>query len=133
MYNLPKAPHPLLAKRNQVDFQEKLQAQMLEYGIDALLIFKPEHIYYSTGYLPKISEIPGYVGINLAVMPSKGKTKLIVTTLELEAAESITTGDVDVFSYPSWVFIDDGTESNKKRPAASEIDAFTGLKTMSLI
>jgi Xaa-Pro aminopeptidase len=128
MYNLPKAPHPLLAERNQVDFQEKLQAQMRSHGIDVLLIFKSEHIYYSTGYLPKISEIPGYVGINLAVMPSQGKAKLIVTTLELEAAESIVTNDVEVFSYPSWVFIDDGTELSRRRPAASEIDPFTGLR-----
>lgn len=126
--HVEKAPHPLLKKRNQKEFVEKLQRQMEQKGIDALLVYKPEHLYYATGYQPKISEIAGYVGINLAVVPAKGDATLIVTTLELEAAMSITSDDVQVISYPSWVFIDDGTEASRKSPSAAEIDAFTGLR-----
>lgn len=128
MISLPKSPHPLLARRDQNAIVGKLQLEMQKNGIDALLVFKPEHIYYTTGYLPKISEIPGYVGINLSVVPACGKAHLVVTTLELEAAMSFTSDDVDVSSYPSWVFIDDGTEASRKRPAAAEIDAFTGIR-----
>ena len=36
-------------KRNQIEFQEKLQAQMEKEGMDALLLTKPESIYYATG------------------------------------------------------------------------------------
>lgn len=128
MFSIPKAPHPLLVKRDQKAIVSKLQLEMQKNGIDILLVFKPENIFYSTGYLPKISEIAGYVGINMAVVPASGKAHLIVTTLELEAAQSMTSNDVWVTSYPSWVFIDDGTPESRKRPAAAEIDAFTGLR-----
>jgi Xaa-Pro dipeptidase len=125
--SVPKAPHLQLAKRDQNAIVTKLQKEMQQNGIDTLIVFRPENIFYTTGYYPKISDIPGNVGINLSVVPSSGPASLVVTTLELEAALSLTGDDVAVTSFPSWVFIDDGTEETRKRPAAAEINAFSGL------
>ena len=39
-----------MLKRNQKEFQEKLQAQMEKQGLDAMIITSPENIYYCTGH-----------------------------------------------------------------------------------
>lgn len=129
----PKNRHPLLEKRDQNAITEKLQSIMKENGMDAVIVFKPENLYYVSGYYPKISDIAGNVGINLAVVPASGKTTVVVSTLELEAAMSTAADGVEVVSYPSWVFIDNGTEECRLRKADSEINMFTGLRTAAEI
>ena len=124
----PKAPHPLMAKRDQSSITAKLQAEMKASGLDALIVFRPENLFYVSGYYSKISDNVGCVGVNLAVVPASGATTLVVSTLELEAAMSLSANGVTVESYPSYVFIDNGTEENRRTPSPTEIDAFSGLR-----
>lgn len=126
--SVPKAQHPVLAKRDQNAIVKKLQTKMQESGMDVLIVYRPENIFYTTGYYSKISDNTGCVGINLSVVPAKGKASLVVTTLELEAAMSLTGDDIKVTSYPSYVFIDDGTQETRHQQSPTEIDAFTGLR-----
>ena len=86
MISVPKAMHPVLAKRDQNAILGKVQKLMQEKGIDAMVVFRPENLYYTSGYYPKISDLPGNVGINLSVVPSEGPARLVVSTLELEGA-----------------------------------------------
>lgn len=128
MIKVPRAPHPVLAKRDQNAILGKLQKIMQDKNIDALIVFRPENLFYVSGYYPKISNNVGTVGVNLAVVPSEGPSKLVVSTLELEGAMESASEDVEVTSYPSWVFIDDGTEETRKAKVGDHIDAFSGIR-----
>jgi len=128
MISVPKAMHPVLAKRDQNAILGKVQKLMQEKGIDAMVVFRPENLYYTSGYYPKISDLPGNVGINLSVVPSEGPARLVVSTLELEGAMESAGNDVEITSYPSWVFIDDGTPETRTAKVGSVIDAFSGIR-----
>lgn len=124
----PKALHPLMKGRDQGAITAKLQKEMEKSGLDALIVFRPENIFYVTGYYPKITDNAGAVGVNMAVVPASGATTFVASTLELEAAMSLSADGVNVISYPSWVFIDNGTEENRKTPSPTDIDVLTGLR-----
>ena len=74
--------HPLLQKRNQLDFQQKLQTLMDRDGIDALIVLNPQHIYYATGYLSKAGAMPGLMpGLaSVAMVPPTSRAKSAAST-----------------------------------------------------
>jgi Xaa-Pro aminopeptidase len=66
------------------EYQRRLkavQAGIDERGLDALLVFGPENIFYVTGY-----ESIGYSSFQLAVVASGGAPRLLVRELERAAA-----------------------------------------------
>ena len=114
--------HPLMGKRNQLDFQGKLQAVMAKHGIDVMLVSDKTNIYYATGYY----------GASMAFIPAKGTIHLIVSDLEVEASTALTR-NVEIVPFPSWVFLDDGTEESLKHKEA-DIDPLTAVrKALGLI
>ena len=102
-----------LETRNQKQFQEKLQKKMEEERIDALLFTTPENIAYGTGYISGMYGIWKF-GNDLAVIPAKGKAKIITSQFAQKGAELQTKGDVDVIGYPVWIFIEDYCDPNEK-------------------
>ena len=114
--------------RDQTLMTARLRAEMDKAGVDAMLLFRPENFYYATGYLSKLADNPGSAGMNIAVVTAGGSTTLVSSTLELDAAYSICGDGVDVISYPSWVFVDDGTDETRRSQSPSDIDAFSGIR-----
>lgn len=114
--------HPLMGKRNQLEFQVKLQKVMSKNGMDVMLVSDKTNIYYATGYY----------GAQMAFIPSKGPVHLIVSDLEVEASTALTR-DVVIDSFASWVFLDDGTEESLQHKEA-DIDPLTAVrKALALI
>lgn len=124
---LEKCIHPLFVTRDQLEFQNKLQAKMKANGIDALLVLKPENILYSTGYLSCLAYTAGMIpGMVMAVVPASGNVHLIVPELEKEAAQSMTQ-NVEIHSTPTWAFIDDGTPESRAAKLR-ELDPLAAVK-----
>ena len=106
--------HPLLQKRNQLEFQRKLQALMDRDGFDALIVLNPQHIYYATGYLSKAGAMPGLMpGLaSVAMVPRRGEVVLFIVDLESAEAQ-LQTRHVQVVSLPTFFFVDDGTDQSR--------------------
>lgn len=104
--HLEKCLHPMLAKREQHLFREKLQTAMKQRGIGYLLLQNPANVFYATGYIP-------LVGSCVAVVPADGDIHLIISTLESADAYASTV-DIDVREFMSWVFIDDGSAASRR-------------------
>lgn len=126
---MKKCIHPLLQNRDQVEIQNKLKNAMSENNIDALIIVKPENIFYASGYRSVLAYSPAVpAGINMAVLTSEGNTHILLSSLEKEAANNQTADCVTVHTYPTWAFVDDGTkESVKEKPAV--LNPFAAVKT----
>src|SRR5699024_6595977 len=104
---MPKSVlHPLLKGRNQLEFQRKIQTSMDSSDIDFLIILKPENVFYATGYYPSA------IGLSIATISLDGDVKLIVSELDGEVANSLTSEHVEVKEYPTWVYLDDGTKDS---------------------
>lgn len=103
---LEKAPHPILAKRDELYFRDKIQAEMKRQDLSWLILMLPYNVCYATGYSP-------LVGNSAAVVPAEGDVVLFISTLESSDAYAITQ-HVDVREFMSWVFIDNGSEESRR-------------------
>lgn len=107
--------HPLMQKRDQKAFLQKIQSLMERDGLDALMIVVPQNIYYTTGYISAMAwnaGIPAGV-VALAMIPRQGDAVLFMTGLESEDAK-LQTRHVEVVPLPTFYFIDDGTDASRQ-------------------
>ncbi len=93
-------------KRNQREFQEKLQAQMEKEGMDALLLTKPESIYYATGVASGFMYMGCATGTVLAVVPKTGNVAIVTTEFETSLTK-LENPDIEIVAYPIFVFVAD--------------------------
>ena len=98
--------------RPQKEIQEKIQAAMEREGLDALLLTTPENIMYSTGWCTPLYNWR-QTGTAMAVVPKHGKASIIVSQFE-QGGPVQQTKDVDIVSYPVWIFIEDFYDPNEK-------------------
>src|SRR6059058_5023337 len=63
----------------------KVRARLEERGLDALLVYWPENIYYLTGY-----DTLGYFNYQLLVLPRMGEPFFVIRRLERQNALDIT-------------------------------------------
>lgn len=103
---LEKCLHPMLAKRDQNWFCNKLQTEMKKQGLGYLILQSPSNVFYATGYSP-------LVGSSAAVIPVEGDVYLVISTLESADAYA-STQNVEVCEFMSWVFIDNGSEESRR-------------------
>ena len=75
MADIPQ--HLVFSKQEYGRRLDAVQAGMASRGMDALLVFSPEHIFYLTGY-----QTFGYFTYLAAVVPAKGEPILILRFLE---------------------------------------------------
>lgn len=71
-------PHNLIFSREE--FQRRVnavQVEMAKTGLDVLLLFSPEHIFYLSGY-----QTFGYFSYQALIVPAKGEPILILRFLE---------------------------------------------------
>ncbi|MGD9156162.1 MAG: Xaa-Pro peptidase family protein [Bacillota bacterium] len=104
-----------MLNRCQKDFQEKIQANMAEAGVDSLILTTPQNIFYATGYIsPWLYNGSASTGTDIAVVNAAGKVSLITSQFFQGGAELQTKGDVEIISYPTWIFIEDYFDPNEK-------------------
>ena len=111
----------MLKERNQIEIQQKLQKEMQKNNLDALIITSPEAIFYATGYASSFSYSSNHVGLCIAVVPSEGKCTLICSQFE-EPTVKLQCKDINVVSYPTWIFIDDLEDDNSEKPEQPDIN-----------
>lgn len=105
-------------ERNQLEFQEKIQAEMEKEGLDALLLTRAESIFYATGYASR-NAYEGSIGNTIAVVPPHGKAAVICSQFEANAAQECP--DIDILSYPIWLYIADFPDEGPK-PTQPDLD-----------
>ncbi|WP_434310992.1 M24 family metallopeptidase [Hominifimenecus sp. rT4P-3] len=106
MYKFEKCLPPILAKRDHKTMIGRIQAAMQKQGFEYLVLTHVQDTFYATGYMPLMPSA-------VTLVPAEGDAILIVSTLESEAAYSLTPDEVEVREVRSWVFIDDGTEASR--------------------
>lgn len=111
---------PMWEKREQIPFQEKLQAKMAETGVDALLLVRPEDIYYATGYASNFAYMTGEVGRTVAVVPAGGKCGVVCGEFEMNSANACR--DIEVRAYPMWIYIEDYCKGRTKLDAKPDLN-----------
>lgn len=107
----------MLENRIQADIQNRLQSTMNKYGLDALLLTSPESIFYATGVASSFLYSSHRVGLTLAIVPKDGKITLICNEFEKQAAVSWGK-DIEIVSYPVWIFIEDYAKEEEEEKAA---------------
>lgn len=107
----PKYLHELMRDRENSLFITKIQNEMEKYDMEYLVLNNPENVFYATGYFPIFS--------TFLVVPAKGTPIMIVNSLESIDVRAMV--NLEVREYPSWIFVDDGTEFSK-RERGDEID-----------
>jgi len=96
------------------EFQRRLKgihAGMAERGLDALIVFGPENIFYVTGF-----ETIGYSAFQLAVITPGGEPRLLVRELERGAARRM-----------SWAPGEPSSIQDGQDPIAAVIELLEGL------
>lgn len=99
--------------RNQIEHQEKLQAQMDVAGFDALILTSAESIFYATGFGSRSIYNNGALGGTVAVIPKTGHAVVVCSQFEQKAV-TCECPDVDVVSYPIWLYIADFPDEGDK-------------------
>jgi len=99
--------------RNQKEIQLKIQAEMDKAGFDALVLTTAESIFYATGFASRSLYNNGVVGGTIAVVPKTGSCAVICSQFE---SKSVTDEcpDVDVVTYPIWLYIEDFPDEGEK-------------------
>jgi Xaa-Pro dipeptidase len=83
---MPQARTELPFSRSEYDERiAKVRAGMASDGLDVLLVYWPENIYYLTGY-----DSLGYFNYQLLVVPASGEPFMVVRRLERQNALQIT-------------------------------------------
>lgn len=106
--------HSFMDTRNQSEFQNRLQAEMERRGMDALILTQPESVFYATGFMGCAHYRFRICGNTIAVVPSHGRVTLIVSEFEAGGAKLQTKGDVDIQTYPVWIYIEDFDNPDEK-------------------
>lgn len=101
----------MIAQRNQIEFQEKLQTEMERYGFDALVLTNAESIFYATGYASRYA-YNGQMGNTVAVLPKTGGACVICAQFEAKTAQECP--DIEVVTYPIWLYIADFPDEGEK-------------------
>lgn len=99
--------------RDQIAIQRRIQSELAKTDLDALIVVQPEAIFYATGFAANFSYLSGAIGLTLAVVPKEGKISLICNQFEQQAAAS-TCKDIDIISYPVWIYIEDYYDPKEK-------------------
>lgn len=121
-----KCIHPLLKGREQDLIQQKLQDAMAIADIDFLMLVRADNIFYATGLRSNFAfQYNGSVCDTIALVPRSGKILLIVNNLEQDCAENSAADGVDVESYLSGAFIDDGSALSR---GDKILDRFAALR-----
>lgn len=107
--------YQFMTSRVQKNFQERLQENMEQAGLNAIILTTPQNIFYATGFIsPWLYSGMASIGTDIAIVTSHGKVKLITSQFSLGGAELQTKGDVEILSYPTWIFIEDYYDPNEK-------------------
>ena len=112
--------------RDQHYFQEKLQRAMEAEGFGALLLTEPESVFYATGFMGCSHYRFRSCGNAIAVVPAQGRVTLIVSQFEAGGARLQTKGEVEIETYPVWIYIEDFDDPNEteKDPQPDPLKTF---------
>lgn len=94
--------------RCQKEFQEKIQKAMEEHGYDSLVLTTAQSVLYATGFAsPFMYRAAAAPGTDIAIVNRCGKVTLVCAQWSVGGAMEQTKGDVDIISYPTWIYIED--------------------------
>ncbi|HIY21041.1 MAG TPA: Xaa-Pro peptidase family protein [Candidatus Flavonifractor merdigallinarum] len=99
--------------RDQSYFQEKLQRAMDRHNLGALILTQPEAVFYATGFMGCSHYRFRSCGNAIAVVPAQGRVTLIVSQFEAGGARLQTKGEVEIETYPVWIYIEDFDDPNE--------------------
>ncbi len=121
--------NPQLRGREQDLIVQRIQEALHREGLDGMLLFRCDHIFYATGFLGSFSyQSAPNIGDTVGFVPLSGRARLIVPDLEGDNAATITR-DVETDAYITGAFIDDGS-SRSAEDKEPYIRPFAAIETM---
>ncbi|CAI3127181.1 Xaa-Pro dipeptidase [Acinetobacter calcoaceticus] len=88
---------PIFYPPTEIEIEQRVkrvQARMVEEGLDHYVAFCPDNIFYLTNFANAVHERPFVL-----VIPSKGIPKFVVPQLEIPHVKTRVVGDVELISY----------------------------------
>lgn len=86
----------------------KLRKSMSRYGLDALVAFRPENIFYSSGAATNFSYFMRTAGIAITIIPRDENQEPAAIVCDFEYPSFAENSWIeDIRLYPMWVFVDD--------------------------
>lgn len=111
-------------KRDQKAIVKRITEQLEKKNLDALLLTTGDAIFYATGFGVRKLYRSEPTGAAAAVVTKEGKVGLVISEFDRHAAENVVR-DVELLSYPTWIFIADYTKSGEKKdPHPSPLKAY---------
>lgn len=110
----------MLKDRNQIEIQEKLQKEMGEEGLDAMIITEPEAILYCSGFASHFLYDSRKTGTTLAVVKKEGPVLLILNEIEKQTAQN-QCKDIQMETYPVWIYIDGMEDDGAEKPEQPDL------------
>lgn len=103
-------------KRNQKEFEAKLQALMDKEGMDALLLTQASSIYYATGVASGFMYMGCAAGTVMAIVPKTGPACIVTTEFETSLTK-LENPDIEIAAYPIFVYVADFDSAGRKKDA----------------
>lgn len=91
---------------DQKAITERITGELRKSNVDAVLLTAADAVFYATGFADRGLYRGGALGNAAAVVTKDGKVGLVISEFSRHAAEE-TVKNVDIASYPTWIYIAD--------------------------
>lgn len=108
-------------ERDQKAIVNRITEQLEKANVDALLLTSPDGVFYATGFADRSLYRGGSLGGAAAVVTRDGKVGLVVSEFAKQAAEQAVK-DVEIASYPTWIYIADYADGSTKKDVQPDLN-----------
>lgn len=95
---------------------------MTKKGLDALILTSADAVFYSTGFAVRSLYRSGKTGNAASVVTKDGNVTLICSEFEKNAAVQTCDHDIEIKSYPVWIYIEDYAEAGMKKEVQPDLN-----------
>lgn len=108
-------------ERDQKAIVNRITEQLEKAGVDAILLTVPDAVFYATGFADRSLYRGGSFGGAAAVVTKDGRVGLVVSEFAKQAAEQAVK-DVEIASYPTWIYIADYADGSTKKDVQPDLN-----------
>ncbi|MFT8459619.1 MAG: M24 family metallopeptidase [Liquorilactobacillus ghanensis] len=101
--------------REQNKIISKIIKQMQKSNIDLCVFSSADAVFYSTGFLSRNLYSSGKVGSTFSIVEKNGDVWLICSEFEKDSAKNSCSKEINILSYPVWIYIEDYAKKNMKK------------------
>ena len=111
----------MIPGRRQKKFTEKILREMHREQLDAVILTAPDAIFYATGYASSFLYHSFNYGLTVLAIDAGGRMAMVLSEFEKQAA-SLAVEDVELISYPTWIYIEDYAVKGQKKEVQPDVN-----------